>query len=97
MGGWITMVQYCSSGFRPCPTVSTMLPRPATVTWNGLSRKVIRKRKKLKVADMMPTTQGIMSRNLCRVLKTTTAAYVDNSHDHNSSEPSWPPHHAVNL
>ncbi len=42
-------------------------------------------------------THGIMSRNFRRFMNTTTAEYVESSHDHSSSDPSCPPHHAVNL
>src|ERR1700677_1241587 len=97
MGGWITMVQYCSSGFRPWPTPCTMLPRPASRMEKGLSTNAINIRKKVSVTINTDVTQGIMSRNLRRFMKTTTAEYVESSHDHNSKEPCCPPHHAVNL
>src|SRR3984885_2523785 len=97
MGGWITMVQYCSNGFRPWPTPSTTLPRPAWRTPKGLSTNEIRIRKNVSVAIKTDVTHGIMSRNLRRFMNTTMAEYVANSQDHNSNEPSWPPHHAVNL
>src|SRR5580704_398273 len=97
MGGWITMVQYCSSGFSPWPTPSTTLPRPASRIPKGLSTKEIRIRKNASVAINTDVTHGIMSRNLRRLVKTTTDEYVASSQDHSSSEPSCPPHHAVNL
>ncbi len=98
MGGWITIVQYCRSGFRPCPSPRfTMLPFPAWNTWNGLITKVIRIRKNAAVVIRTTVTHGIISRNFFRLVNTTTAEYVESRKVQNSSEPSWPPHHDANL
>jgi hypothetical protein len=67
------MVQYCSSGFRPWPTPSTMLPRPASRMAKGLSTKAIKLKKNVSVTIKTDVTHGIMSRNLRRFMKTTTA------------------------
>src|ERR1700733_3001021 len=97
MGGWITMVQYCSSGFSPWPTPSAILPLPACSTPKGLLTNDNKLKKNASVVISTEVTHGIMSRNLRRFMKTTMAEYVASSHDHSSSEPSCPPHHAVNL
>src|ERR1700693_36410 len=75
IGGWITIVQYCSSGFRPRPIPSTILPRPATKIWNGLNTNAIRIRKNVSVDISTAVTHGIMSRNFRRFMNTTTAEY----------------------
>ena len=52
---------------------STMLPRPAIKTAKGLSTNAMRIRKNASVTISTEVTQGIMSRNLRRFMKTTTA------------------------
>src|SRR5580692_5225564 len=98
MGGWIAMVQYCSNGFSPCPSgMSVITPRPAHQTLKGLSTNAFIVRKKVCTVIRMPVTYGIRLRNFLRFWNTTTAEYVDSSQDHNISDPSMPPHQAVNL
>src|SRR5689334_18117023 len=97
MGGWITMVQYWSRGFSPWPSPASKIPLPTHQVRKGLSTKEISSRKNASVVISTAATYGIMSRNLRRFWNITTAEYVARSQDHNSSEPSCPPHHAVNL
>ncbi len=72
MGGWITMVHHCNSGFRPCPSPTSMMPLPAINTWKGLITNVIRLVKNASVVIMMAITIGIICRNLRRFVKTMT-------------------------
>ncbi len=74
MGGWIAMAGYCSSGLRPLPSGTATISLSVASIWNGLAMKLLSTRKKVCTVVSTPTTYGIMSRCLRRLVKTTTAA-----------------------